>query len=142
MHKSFFFSVSCVDSSFERIIMIAPSDLFCVFLCLHNKFHILFSTCLKLVPHGTCRESWNRFFALYKQLRLQAYYIRCTRGLGGSYRPTIIEGVCSLCRVPQETKYHFVFMTVGLFVTAPESEIRTNTRRRQMRQFASQYIFR
>jgi len=76
--------------------------------------------------------------ALYKQLGLQAFYIRCTRDLGGSDPPTIIEGVCSLCRVPQETKCHFVFMTECLFVTAPESEIRTKARRRQMRQFASQ----
>ena len=76
--------------------------------------------------------------ALYKQLGLQACYIGCTRELGGSCTPKIIEGVCTLCRVPQETKCHFVFMIVGLFVTTPESEIRTNTRRRRMRQFASQ----
>jgi hypothetical protein len=76
--------------------------------------------------------------AFYKQLGLQAYYVRCTRELGGFYPSKIIEGVGSLCRVPQETKCHFLFMIVGLFVTAPESEIRTNTRRRQMRQFASQ----
>lgn len=87
---------------------------------------------LQLVPRTSTQN------AVYKQLGLQAYYIRCTRELGVSYPPTVIEGVCSLCRVPQETKCHFVFMTIGPFVTAPESEIRTNARCRQMGHFASQ----